>query len=122
MACAQNESSRGISSATNPIRDLYQSRSESTKVISAPGDGASSGDLQLAFDYTNTDPNAYPNLLVTYEIVCAKGNNPAKVGLIKNFLTYISSAPGQATLPAQGYVKLPANLQSQVQHSISSIS
>ena len=92
------------------------------KVVSTPGDGASSGDLKLAFDYGNTDSNAYPNLLVTYEIVCSKGNDPAKVGLIKDFLSYLSSKPGQSTLTGQGYVELPENLQSQVQQSIKAIS
>jgi phosphate transport system substrate-binding protein len=82
----------------------------------------SGNDLKLQFDYTNADANAYPNLLVTYEIVCEKGNDPTKVGLIKNFLTYMSSSAGQQTLPAQGYVALPANLQSKVQQAVQGIS
>ncbi|MHB1491954.1 MAG: phosphate ABC transporter substrate-binding protein PstS, partial [Cellulomonas sp.] len=31
-------------------------------------------DLALSFDYTNPDTNAYPAVLVTYEIVCQAGN------------------------------------------------
>jgi phosphate transport system substrate-binding protein len=78
-------------------------------------------DLRLAFDYTNTDPNAYPNLLVTYEIVCSSGNNPAKAALLKNFLSYISSPSGQATLNGQGYVPLPANLRTRVGQAVAAI-
>src|SRR5438045_7169858 len=37
IACAQNESSRGTSFAIKPTIDLNQRRSESTKVIIAPG-------------------------------------------------------------------------------------
>ena len=81
----------------------------------------SGNDLKLQFDYTNADANAYPNLLVTYEIVCSQGNNPAKTGLIKNFLSYISSGPGQQTLTGQGYVELPANLQTRVAQSVNAI-
>ena len=36
-------------------------------------------DLKLNFDYTNTDSDAYPNVLVTYEIVCSTGNTAAKL-------------------------------------------
>jgi phosphate transport system substrate-binding protein len=78
-------------------------------------------DLRLAFDYGTPDPNAYPNVLVTYEIVCSTGNDPAKVGLLRSFLGYIASAPGQDTLRGQGYVPLPANLQARVQQAVASI-
>ncbi|MGH6655292.1 MAG: phosphate ABC transporter substrate-binding protein PstS, partial [Actinocrinis sp.] len=43
-------------------------------------------DIQLAFDYTYSDPAAYPAVLVTYEIACDKGNDSAQLPLIKGFL------------------------------------
>ncbi|MHB1472735.1 MAG: phosphate ABC transporter substrate-binding protein PstS [Dermatophilaceae bacterium] len=76
------------------------------------------GDLTLEFDYTNTDKSAYPNLLVTYEIVCAQGNDPAKLPLVKSFLGYAASDAGQNLLPDLGYVKLPTNIQQKVQKSV----
>jgi phosphate transport system substrate-binding protein len=79
------------------------------------------GDLALKFDYTNTDADAYPNLLVTYEIVCSKGNDSAKLPLIKGFLGYAASTAGQAELAKIGYVPLPANLQTQVASAVSSL-
>ncbi len=79
------------------------------------------GDLKLAFDYTNTDTNAYPNLLVTYEIVCSKGNPKDKLDLIKGFLSYIASDQGQQLLPGLGYVPLPKNLQAKVQAEIKTL-
>ncbi|HET6500465.1 MAG TPA: phosphate ABC transporter substrate-binding protein PstS [Amycolatopsis sp.] len=78
-------------------------------------------DLALDFNYTNTDPNAYPNVLVTYEIVCATGNDAAKLPLLKNFLGYLASPDGQAPLATQGYVPLPADLQTKVAATVNSL-
>jgi phosphate transport system substrate-binding protein len=78
-------------------------------------------DLKLEFDYANTDPAAYPNLLVTYEIVCSKGNPADKLPMLKNFLGYAASPAGQQQLPGQGYISLPDNLRQQVQQTVSSL-
>jgi phosphate transport system substrate-binding protein len=79
------------------------------------------GDLKLQFDYATTDANAYPNLLVTYEIACSKGNSANKLPLLKNFLGYAASPAGQQELPGQGYISLPGNLQQQVRQTIGSL-
>lgn len=79
------------------------------------------GDLKLRFDYATTDATAYPNLLVTYEIVCSKGNAADKLPLLKNFLGYAASSAGQQELPGQGYIPLPDNLRQQVQQVIGSL-
>ena len=79
-------------------------------------------DIQLAFDYTYSDPAAYPAVLVTYEIACDKGNDTAQLPLIKGFLTYASSTAAQAELPAAGYVTLPTNIQSLVATAVSALS
>jgi phosphate transport system substrate-binding protein len=79
------------------------------------------GDLRLQFDYANTDATAYPNLLVTYEIVCSKGNPADKLPLLKNFLGYAASSAGQQELPGQGYISLPDNLRQQVEQTIASL-
>jgi phosphate transport system substrate-binding protein len=81
----------------------------------------SGSDLKLQFDYGNTDENAYPNLLVTYEIVCSKGNAPDKLNLVKDYLSYMASDDGQKLLPGQGYVELPKNLQSKIQDAVKSL-
>jgi phosphate transport system substrate-binding protein len=79
-------------------------------------------DIQLAFDYTYSDPNAYPAVLVTYEIACDKGNDSAQLPLIKGFLSYMSSTTAQAELPAAGYVTLPTNIQSLVATAVAALS
>lgn len=78
-------------------------------------------DLKLQFDYATTDAAAYPNLLVTYEIVCSKGNAAGKLPLLKNFLGYAASSTGQRELPAQGYISLPSDLQQQVRRAIDAL-
>jgi phosphate transport system substrate-binding protein len=78
-------------------------------------------DIQLAFDYTYSDPNSYPAVLVTYEIACDKGNDPAQLPLIKGFLGYMSSTTAQAELPAAGYVSLPSNIQTLVAAAVGNL-
>jgi phosphate transport system substrate-binding protein len=79
-------------------------------------------DIKLAFDYTYSDPSAYPAVLVTYEIACDKGNDPAQLALIKGFLTYASGTTAQAELPKAGYVMLPSNIQALVAAAVSTLS
>jgi phosphate transport system substrate-binding protein len=78
-------------------------------------------DLKLQVDYATTDATAYPNLLVTYEIVCSKGNAADKLPLLKNFLGYAASSAGQQELPGQGYISLPGSLRQRVQQVIGSL-
>jgi len=108
-----------IGNATGTFIPLNQNNAvdflSKAKVVGA-GD-----DLELQFDYATPHATAYPNLLVTYEIVCSRGNAPDKLPLLKNFLGYAASPAGQRGLPEQGYVPLPDNLQPQVRQTIGSL-
>jgi len=77
-------------------------------------------DLKMDIDYATTTAGAYPIVLATYEIACSKGS--AKAADIKAFLTYTSSADGQAALSDLGYAPLPASIQSKVATAVASIS
>lgn len=79
------------------------------------------GDLALNFDYTNADADAYPNVLVTYEIVCNKGNKAEKLDTLKDFLSYAASTAGQTAIGSKGYVPLPENIRTQVVSAINSL-
>ena len=59
-------------------------------------------------------------MLVTYEIVCSGGNG-ALGALLKSFLGY-TSTDGQTTLEELGAAPLPAEIQTQVIASVSTIS
>jgi phosphate transport system substrate-binding protein len=78
-------------------------------------------DIRLSFDYTNTDADAYPNVLVTYEIVCSAGNDPAKLAALKSFLGYAASTAGQNAIASQGYVPLPDNVRTKVAAAIDAL-
>ncbi len=79
------------------------------------------GDLSLSINYATTTPDAYPIILVTYEIVCTKYSNSATGTFVKNFMNYTANG-GQAALAGLGYAPLPAALQTQVNASIATIS
>lgn len=78
-------------------------------------------DLALTFDYANPDTNAYPAVLVTYEIVCQKGTSAAKLPTLKSFMSYLAGS-GQNILEQNNYVKLPANINAKVVSAIGSMS
>lgn len=78
-------------------------------------------DLKLNFDYKDTSSDAYPNVLVTYEIVCEKGNDPAKLPALKDFLSYAASSQGQQSIVSAGYVPLPADIQTRVQAAVNAL-
>jgi phosphate transport system substrate-binding protein len=77
----------------------------------------SGGDLQLAIDYGNKAPGAYPIVLVTYEILCKSKTKP----LTKSFLTYASSPAGQAAATRLGYAPLPDQLREKVAAAVGSL-
>ena len=77
-------------------------------------------DLALKLDYATQEPGAYPVILVTYEIVCSAGNG--ELGpLLKSFLGY-TATDGQALLEELGAAPLPAEIQTKVIDSVSTIS
>ncbi|MEW1911638.1 phosphate ABC transporter substrate-binding protein PstS [Kitasatospora sp. NPDC085895] len=79
-------------------------------------------DLALTLDYATNEPGAYPIVLVTYEIVCDKGNKSATLDALKSFLTYTISEPAQQAIGAKGYVPLPQEVASKVQAAIPTLS
>ncbi len=84
--------------------------------------GASTNDLLLSIDYNTTAAGAYPIVLVTYEIVCEKGNPSAALPLIRSFLTYTLSTTGQSAVTKLGYAPLPETLQAKVARTVSTLS
>ncbi len=91
------------------------------KAIAGAQVTGTSDDLTLKIDYATKGAGAYPIVLVTYEIVCTKGNPTDKAALLKSFLTYTSSKDGQKKLSDIGYAPLPDTLQSKVVTSINNI-
>ncbi|WP_431682660.1 phosphate ABC transporter substrate-binding protein PstS [Kitasatospora sp. KL5] len=79
-------------------------------------------DLTLDLDYATKEPGAYPIVLVTYEIVCDKGNKPATLPALQSFLTYTISDAAQQAIGDKGYVPLPPEIASKVQAVVPTLS
>lgn len=76
--------------------------------------------LDLNAMYSTEQPNAYPLVLATYEIVCSKGYASDTVEAIKSFLT-VAANDGQAGLSAVGYVPLPDTVKKRLVSAISAM-
>ncbi|MCW6007996.1 phosphate ABC transporter substrate-binding protein PstS [Micromonospora sp. CPCC 205371] len=79
------------------------------------------GDQRLAVDYATTAAGAYPLVLVTYEVVCAKGTRAAAIELLRGFLAYTSSAAGQQAVARLGYAPLPDQIRTRVAATIDTL-
>ncbi|MDH6141403.1 MULTISPECIES: phosphate ABC transporter substrate-binding protein PstS [Kitasatospora] len=79
-------------------------------------------DLALQLDYGTKAENAYPIVLVTYEVACDKGNKADTLDSLKSFLTYTASDAGQQAISSKGYVPMPAAVGTKVKAAITNLS
>lgn len=91
------------------------------KALSQAQIKGSGNDLALSIKYTDTGADAYPALLVTYEIACSKGLAADKTAVLTDFLGYFANTATQKSLEDLGYAPLPAELQTKVSASIKAI-
>ncbi|MGQ0846948.1 MAG: phosphate ABC transporter substrate-binding protein PstS [Sporichthyaceae bacterium] len=89
------------------------------KSATAAGSG---NDLGLKLNYQTADANAYPIILVTYQIVCSKGLDASKTALLRSFLSYTASPEGQAAIGEIGYGSLPEDLSAKVIAALNAVS
>ncbi len=92
------------------------------KAVATATQKGTGNDLALSLDYATKEPGAYPVILVTYEVVCSKGLDPAKTKLVTSFLTFFAGVEFQQTLPDLGYAPLPEQLRTKVAAAIAQIS
>ncbi|KUN94510.1 phosphate ABC transporter substrate-binding protein PstS [Streptomyces caeruleatus] len=93
-----------------------------TKAIAAAKRVGTGSDYALQLDYNTKVEGAYPMVLVTYEIVCDKGNKSATLPGTKAFLTYIASEDGQKILTENDYAPMPEEIITEVRKTISNLS
>ncbi|OAH13326.1 phosphate ABC transporter substrate-binding protein PstS [Streptomyces jeddahensis] len=79
-------------------------------------------DLALKLNYATKAEGAYPITLVTYEIVCDKGNKADTLPATKAFLTYIASEEGQKILTENDYAPMPEDIITKVRTTIEGLS
>ena len=108
-----------IDSGSGPVELSKDTASAAIATAEVVGKG---DDLSLSIDYGQNTPDAYPLVLVTYEIVCSKYKDTATGTFVRNFLNYLVSDEGQAVLPGLGYAPIPSELAAKVEASIAKVS
>ncbi|MCY0921012.1 MULTISPECIES: phosphate ABC transporter substrate-binding protein PstS [unclassified Streptomyces] len=93
-----------------------------SKAIAAAKIAGTGSDLALKLDYTTKAEGAYPIVLVTYEVVCDKGNKAETLPTVKSFLNYTASDAGQKVLGENGYAPIPTEINAKVREVITSLS
>ena len=83
---------------------------------------ADGNDLVLDLNpmYTTQQPNTYPLVLATYEIVCSKGYDPDIASSVKSFLS-VAANNGQTGLMSAGYVPLPDKVKERLVTAINAM-
>ncbi|CQR63260.1 phosphate ABC transporter substrate-binding protein PstS [Streptomyces leeuwenhoekii] len=105
--------------AAEPVKATVENATAAIGAAKVVGTGK---DLALELDYTPTTAGAYPIVLVTYEIVCDKGNKADTLPATKSFLNYIASEDGQGLLAKAGYAPMPDEIITKVRETISGLS
>ncbi|MER7404155.1 phosphate ABC transporter substrate-binding protein PstS [Streptomyces sp. NPDC000070] len=105
--------------AAQPVKATVEN---ATKAISEAKVVGTGKDLALELNYGTKAEGAYPMVLVTYEIVCDKGNKADTLPATKAFLRYIASEDGQKVLAENDYAPIPADIISQVRTTIEGLS
>ncbi|MFJ9344479.1 phosphate ABC transporter substrate-binding protein PstS [Streptomyces sp. NPDC101733] len=119
-ASAQNIKTVDVNTGAGaPVKATGENASKAIAAAKIAGTGS---DLALKLDYTTKAEGAYPIVLVTYEVVCDKGNKPETLGTVKSFLDYAASDSGQKILTENGYAPIPAEINTKVREVIKSLS
>lgn len=113
---------KAVSIDTGASKPVAPSSESATADIAAAKVVGTGNDLSLKLDYKTKAEGAYPITLVTYEIVCDKGNKADTLPATKAFLRYIASEDGQKILPSIGYAPVPADIISKVRTTIEGLS
>ena len=105
--------------AAQPVKATVDNATRAISEAKVVGTGK---DLSLELNYGTKAEGAYPMVLVTYEIVCDKGNKSDTLPGTKAFLRYIASEDGQKILSENDYAPIPADIISQVRTTIEGLS
>ncbi|WP_409471131.1 phosphate ABC transporter substrate-binding protein PstS [Streptomyces sp. HC307] len=105
--------------ASEPVK---ASTDGATKAIADAEIVGTGKDLALDINYKTKADGAYPITLVTYEIVCDKGNKADTLPATKAFLNYIASEDGQGLLADAGYAPIPDDIIAKVRTTIEGLS
>jgi phosphate ABC transporter phosphate-binding protein len=103
-----------------PVRigtDTVGKTIKGAKIIGAGNDLV----LDISSFYSPAQPDVYPIVLATYEIVCSKYTDPEVAKAVKAFLQ-AAIGPGQVDLARNGYIPLSPDFQARVSSAVDAIS
>ncbi|GAA2742910.1 MULTISPECIES: phosphate ABC transporter substrate-binding protein PstS [Kitasatospora] len=121
LSFAQTNKLNSASIATGASKPVEATAANAATTLATAKPAGTGADLALTIDYTTKEEGAYPLTLVTYEIVCDKGNKADGLELLKSFLAYTASDAGQQAIGATGYVPLPKDLAAKVQSTVAAL-
>ncbi|MDT0343402.1 phosphate ABC transporter substrate-binding protein PstS [Streptomyces litchfieldiae] len=101
--------------ASEPVRATVENSSNAIAQADIVGE---EGDLALELDYATREEGVYPIVLVTYEIACDRGNDPATLGLTRAFLAYTAGEDGQRALREIDYAPISDDIIQRVRDRI----
>ncbi|GGJ44676.1 phosphate-binding protein PstS [Streptomyces brasiliensis] len=113
---------KAVSIDTGASKPVAPSTDSATADIAAAQVVGKGQDLALQLDYKTKAEGAYPITLVTYEIVCDKGNKADTLPATKAFLRYMASEDGQKVLSGIGYAPIPDAIITKVRSTIEGLS
>ncbi|MEU4033588.1 phosphate ABC transporter substrate-binding protein PstS [Streptomyces collinus] len=113
---------KAVSINTGASKPVAPSTDSATADIAAAKVVGTGKDLTLKLDYKTKAEGAYPITLVTYEIVCDKGNKADTLPATKAFLRYIASEDGQKVLSGIDYAPVPNEIIAKVRTTIEGLS
>lgn len=105
--------------ASEPVAATEETSSAGIAAATVVGRGK---DMTLKFDYRTSTDGTYPIVLVSYEIVCDRGNAAETLPALKSFLTYTASDEGQKPLSRIHYAPLPESVAAEVRKVVSTLS
>ncbi|WP_030059631.1 MULTISPECIES: phosphate ABC transporter substrate-binding protein PstS [Streptomyces] len=114
LAYAQTNSLKSAAINTGASKPVEATAANAANTFAKAQIAGTGSDLALKLDYATKDEGSYPLVLVTYEIVCDKGNKAETLDTLKSFLTYTASDAGQKAAGDKGYVPLPNELTTKV--------
>ncbi|MFE9258391.1 phosphate ABC transporter substrate-binding protein PstS [Streptomyces sp. NPDC006879] len=122
LSYATSQDIKTVALNTGAAAAVPATSENASKAIAAAKIEGTGKDLALKLDYTTKADGAYPIVLVTYEIVCDKGNKAETLDTVKSFLNYTSSEAGQKLLTDKGYAPIPAEINAKVRETVASLS
>ncbi|MER6101869.1 phosphate ABC transporter substrate-binding protein PstS [Streptomyces sp. NPDC001832] len=122
LSYASSQSISTVDIDTGGSAPVEATPENASKAIAAAKIKGTGKDLALDLDYTTKAEGAYPIVLVTYEVVCDKGNKAETLPTVKSFLNYTASDEGQKLLTEAGYAPIPTEINAKVRETIDSLS